>query len=111
LTEYEKENHITTESRGLAFMCYQSSLARGFQLVQEAWANEPQFKFTGYLALEPGFDPIIGQNHGGKRDSLVTYGGPQVVLPRDYVISRGGEYFFAPSAKALKTVLVDALAS
>ncbi|KAG8687219.1 hypothetical protein FRC11_007576 [Ceratobasidium sp. 423] len=111
LTEYEKENHITTESRGLAFMCYQSSLARGFQLVQEAWANEPRFKFTGDLALEPGFDPIIGQNHGGKRDSLVTYGGPQVVLPRDYVISRGGEYFFAPSVKALKTVLAGAPAS
>ncbi|CAE6424165.1 unnamed protein product [Rhizoctonia solani] len=109
LTEYEKENHITTESRGLAFVCYQSSLSRGFQLVQEvwqAWANEP--RFTGNRGIVPGFDPIIGQNHGGKRDTMATSGGPQLVLPRDYVISRGGEYFFVPSIKALKTILAGA---
>ncbi|KAG8732477.1 hypothetical protein FRC10_000893 [Ceratobasidium sp. 414] len=73
-----------------------------------AWANTRNFPPlkapAGAPALIPGFDPIIGQANGASRTTLGTTGGPQLTLPRDFVVSRGGEYFFSPSIRALKTV-------
>ncbi|KAG8736144.1 hypothetical protein FRC10_009652 [Ceratobasidium sp. 414] len=108
VTFEENEEKVTEHERGLAFVSYQSDLSQGFQFVQKSWANArnfpPQKAPAGAPALIPGFDPIIGQADGASRATLGTTGGPQLTLPRDFVVSRGGEYFFSPSIRALKTV-------
>ncbi|KAH7100800.1 DyP-type peroxidase [Auriculariales sp. MPI-PUGE-AT-0066] len=92
--------------RGLAFVAYQSNLANGFQFLQKAWANNPNFITNKTVA--PGFDPIIGANHGGQRfisgwDLKNT--SSTTTLQSDFVVSRGGEYFFSPSISALRDVI------
>jgi len=51
----------------------------------------------------PGFDPIIGQNNGGGRfSSGLDPSNPGLDLNLiDFVVSRGGEYFFTPSIPAI----------
>lgn len=69
------------------------------------WANTTNFppKDNNFVS---GFDPIIGQapNEGPR---TVTGADPkkpndQLPLPVQWVLSRGGEYFFSPSIPALK---------
>ncbi|ELU39976.1 peroxidase TAP [Rhizoctonia solani AG-1 IA] len=103
VTLSEKLEQFTEFARGLAFVSYQSSLAKGFQFIQKSWANAPNFPPAAQKEVEAGFDPIIGQKNGQSRETLGTSAGSQLTLPRDFVISRGGEYFFSPSIKALKT--------
>ncbi|KAG8687814.1 hypothetical protein FRC11_006543 [Ceratobasidium sp. 423] len=107
VTKEEWDNHKTTVDRGLAFVCYQSYLANGFQFVQTIWANDPTF-VQGKGVDKPGFDTIIGQqNSGGDRDTKGQASGTSLDLPMEFVLSRGGEYFFSPSIKALKTRFVE----
>ncbi|GAB7361967.1 hypothetical protein MBLNU230_g2004t1 [Neophaeotheca triangularis] len=92
--------------RGLLFVCYQSNLARGFQFIQQTWANNDSFPAQG-----AGLDATIGQSNGQKmvemlglnpKDSkagLGFHGLNQFVKPK------GGEYFFSPSLTALRTTL------
>ncbi|KAG8702638.1 hypothetical protein FRC09_004628 [Ceratobasidium sp. 395] len=107
VTAEENQEKVTEHGRGLAFVSYQSELKEGFQFVQTAWANSenfpPQKTAPGSSAIVPGFDPIVGQANGASRTTLTT-GGAKLSLPQDFVVSRGGEYFFSPSIRALKTV-------
>ncbi|KAG8684865.1 hypothetical protein FRC08_013445 [Ceratobasidium sp. 394] len=107
VTPEENQEKVTGHERGLAFVSYQSDLSEGFQFVQKSWANTanfpPQKALAGTPELVPGLDPIVGQANGASRTTL-TAGGHQLTLPRDFVVSRGGEYFFSPSIRALKTV-------
>ncbi|CAE6483679.1 unnamed protein product [Rhizoctonia solani] len=100
LTNEEKLDHNTEFERGLAFVSYQSSLELGFQFIQKSWSNDVNFVFG--KGVQPGFDPLTGQNNGQSRKTLGKSNGTQLTLPRDFIISRGGEYFFSPSIKALK---------
>jgi hypothetical protein len=54
----------------------------------------------------PGIDAIIGQAKGGgvreMNISDIDDESKKVGLPKDWVISRGGEYYFAPSISQLK---------
>ncbi|QRV75636.1 Dyp-type peroxidase family [Ceratobasidium sp. AG-Ba] len=102
VTFEEEKEKITEHERGLAFVSYQSELEEGFQFVQMQWANSVDFPPNKDLSA--GFDPIIGQDKGASRGTLGTTSGPGLTLPRDFVVSRGGEYFFSPSIHALKTV-------
>ncbi|KAJ7143350.1 fungal peroxidase [Mycena crocata] len=103
VTDDEASSNTTQIERGLAFVAYQSSLANGFQFLQQLWANNPSFVHGGV-----GFDPIIGANKGAPRpvfglDSTdVTR---NITLVTDFVVSRGGEYFFSPSLSALAGTL------
>ncbi|KAF8596577.1 Dyp-type peroxidase [Ceratobasidium sp. AG-I] len=105
----ESEESVTEHARGLAFVSYQSALRisdpvepnRGFHFIQQTWANNVDFPFRKEVV--PGFDPIIGQANGARRGTLGTAMGVQMSLPRNFVVSRGGEYFFSPSIHALKT--------
>ncbi|QRV75637.1 Dyp-type peroxidase family [Ceratobasidium sp. AG-Ba] len=115
VTHAEQWEKLTEHERGLAFVSYQSALligaddnvfnSKGFRFIQRSWANNVDFPPNkGFPAGKgPGFDPIIGQDNGQPRGTLGNNEGPQLKMPRDFVVSRGGEYFFSPSIHALKT--------
>lgn len=84
--------------RGLYFICLQSSVARGFEFIQQSWLVNPGF---GGLHGEP--DPIAGSNAGARHVTIPAEplrlrlsGMPTVVT------SLGGGYFFLPSIAALE---------
>ena len=85
------------QPRGLYFICLQTSIARGFEFIQQTWLNNPGF---GRL--------------NGERDPLTGAGCPFTIpadpvrlrlpkLPR-FVTTRGGGYFFLPSLSALTRI-------
>ncbi len=101
--------------RGLLFLCAQSNIEKQFQFIQQTWANDPNFPVGpqppvgGYNPSpgEPadGSDPIIGQHQGQGVDTLRRNGQPnqELALAKQFVITRGGEYFFTPSITTLRT--------
>jgi Dyp-type peroxidase family len=96
----------SANERGLAFVSYQAQIGRGFQFLQHSWANNPNFIFGKNVS--PGFDPIIGQNNGAARTMNgfnVNDASQNLNLPMNFVVSRGGEYFFSPSLSAIHDVL------
>ncbi|KAJ6536896.1 hypothetical protein B0H19DRAFT_1182080 [Mycena capillaripes] len=98
----EASSNITKDERGLAFVCYQSNIADGFKFIQKFWANNENF-----VRGNTGFDPIIGANLGSPRD---VFGLDPDDLTRkftmmDFVVSKGGEYFFSPSLSAIRDKL------
>ncbi|THH11014.1 dyp-type peroxidase [Phellinidium pouzarii] len=95
----EAQSHKTRQDRGLAFVCYQSNAG---------WANTKNFppKTINGTAYQSGFDPIIGQNNGAPRqtDGLQPKNSnAETTLPLDFIVSKGGQYFFSPSISALQT--------
>ncbi|KAJ7607043.1 fungal peroxidase [Roridomyces roridus] len=101
VTTAEASSNTSTIERGLAFVAYQSNIGAGFQFLQQTWANNPNFFVKGTT----GFDPIIGANHGNPR---WTEGNLDPTIPTrnftiitDFIVSRGGEYFFSPSLSAI----------
>jgi len=98
-------NTSSTDSsleRGLAFVAYSSNLDTGFRFLQQKWANNPAF------LRGTGVDPIIGALAGAERN--ITGLDPAVPsevtsLVIDFVVSRGGEYFFSPSLDAILNTL------
>jgi Dyp-type peroxidase family len=84
--------------RGLAFVFVGVSLERQFEFVQSEWMNKSQF-FNGPSGDK---DPIAGANDG--KDGFTI---PQQPIRRRlqglpaFVVTRGGEYFFAPGLRAL----------
>jgi hypothetical protein len=49
-----------------------------------------------------GFDPIIGQNGDRRRDMFDPLArGRDLHLPFNFVVPKGGGYFFSPSIKTL----------
>jgi len=108
VTPEEAEANETIEARGLSFVCYQSNLENGFEFVQKNWANTPKFppKKINNAPFVSGFDPIIGQKNGQPREMAgvnASDQGQDLSLPIDFVVSKGGAYFFSPSISALKT--------
>jgi Dyp-type peroxidase family len=106
----------TRYSRGLMFVCYQTSIERQFEYIQRQ-ANDPGFvggkRRPGGGAVMPGFDPIIGQAEGnGPREMDEPYpnypaGNRRTTLemPKQFVELTAAGYFFMPSITALRTVL------
>lgn len=106
----------TRHSRGLMFVCYQTSIERQFEYIQRH-ANDPDFvagkQRPGGGAVTPGFDPIIGQAADeGAREMDEPYpnypaGNRRTALemPRQFVELTAAGYFFMPSVTALRTVL------
>jgi Dyp-type peroxidase family len=86
--------------RGLYFICLQSSIARGFEFIQQTWLANP-----GFLGLHRETDPLLG-NSGGQ--SHVTIPAEPVRLrlrnAPTVVTTRGGGYFFLPSLSALARI-------
>ncbi|KZV99447.1 fungal peroxidase [Exidia glandulosa HHB12029] len=109
-TDAEAASNTTSAERGLAFVAYQSDISQGFQFIQQAWANNPNFVFTKPSVPEVGFDPVIGQAGGAPRN--VTGLDPnapngKTTFLKEFVVARGGEYFFSPPVSAFKGRLVQ----
>ena len=84
--------------RGLAFIFVGAHLERQFEFVQSEWVKDGLFFGT------PGDkDPITGPNDGSGQFII-----PQQPIRRrltglpSFVVTRGGEYFFAPGLRALR---------
>ncbi|KIK54200.1 hypothetical protein GYMLUDRAFT_1024286 [Collybiopsis luxurians FD-317 M1] len=96
--------------RGLAFVAYQSSIGTGFAFLQQKWANNANDKnCASSYSLPQGQDPIIGI---APEDGPRSVGGldpldptRDITMNQDFVISRGGEYFFSPSLSAIQNTL------
>jgi len=108
----------TLHSRGLMFVCYQSSIERQFEFIQSRYADNPGFvggkqRPNDHAPVVPGFDPIIGQAPDRRArvmdEPVPNYpaGNRRSVLqmPEQFVILTAGGYFFMPSLGALRTVL------
>jgi Dyp-type peroxidase family len=105
----------STEDRGLMFVCYQSSIVNQFEFLQISWANNSGFIFNKKhpdgSPVEPGIDPIIGQNtpgtvRVGMDEPVPNYptGNSRSRLnqPNAFVVPTGGGYFFVPSISAMQ---------
>ena len=117
----EKANNKTTKDRGLAFVCYQTELARGFRFIQNTWSSNPNFPLQAaqdtVTDAAPGEDPIIGnklpQNSPDPANPIRTrdvtgtdiqdFGKP-LELKDDFVVAKGGEYFFVPPISTLNLI-------
>lgn len=84
--------------RGLAFIFVGSRLDRQFEFVQNEWINDSSFFGTG-----GDRDPITGPNDGTGGFTIPKQPIRRRLqgLPR-FVVTRGGEYFFAPGLRALR---------
>lgn len=101
-----RAGELPTQGVGLLFMAYQSNIARQFEFTQAAWANNPAFVKA---APRTGIDPLIGQGPAGGQRCPLHWGGTaasprKAVDFRGFVTMKGGEYFFAPSISALKSI-------
>ena len=107
----------TRHSRGLMFVCYQTSIERQFEFIQRQYSNNPDFVSgktrPGGGSVRPGFEPIIGQAPGGG-DRVMDEPYPNypagnrrttLEMPSQFVVLTAAGYFFVPSITALRTVL------
>lgn len=70
------------------------------------WANNTGFPIRKDPVI-PGFDPIIGQTSNQTIRTLSgtdpNNQGAELSLTAEWVVPKGGEYFFSPSIPALRT--------
>ncbi len=87
------------DDRGLLFLCYQTSIARQFEHVQQQWVNDPTFP-------EPnaGQDAVIATAPKSGEFSLPGGRTGHVALMQRFVTTTGGAYFLQPSLSALATL-------
>ncbi|KAG9599849.1 hypothetical protein KCU77_g3591, partial [Aureobasidium melanogenum] len=107
LSQEEIDSKTTIHDRGLLFVSYQSNISNGFQFLQKSWANNVDFPPN--KPQKPGFDPLIGQT-SDLSPRTMTGGDPgdlegSLDMTQQWVFSKGGEYFFAPSIPTLRNVL------
>lgn len=92
------------ETRGLHFLCMQSSISRQFEFIQDTWINNPNF-----AGLYAEADPVLGRH----RTQVPELEEPGFSIPVDplrlrakgisrFVNVRGGAYFFMPGLSSLK---------
>ncbi|HZG00194.1 MAG TPA: Dyp-type peroxidase [Chitinophagales bacterium] len=87
---------------GLLFMCFQANIANQFEFIQANWVNNPNFPSSG-----DGSDPILGQGLTSTGRFAAAYNDPATLQTHSFnsfVTMKGGEYFFAPSLKFLKSL-------
>lgn len=87
------------DPRGLLFMCYQKSIEKQFEFVQSSWVNNAEFPLFPDKRPTPGEDPIIAQSPEG---SFTLDPAKPALMVKHFVTTTGGEYFFAPSIRALQ---------
>lgn len=86
--------------RGLMFVCFNASIARQFEMIQVAWCNDGDA-----FGLGADRDPLVGGAGPGAK--FIVPGRRPALLPvpfRPFVVTRGGEYLFAPGISALRAL-------
>jgi len=92
---------------GLLFMCYQSDIAKQFEIIQKFWAS------SGTILNDPNknipIDSIIGQGTANSNPKTLPlqWGKPEQTPPftfSNFVTMKGGEYLFTPSVRFLKSL-------
>ena len=96
-----KESPGDGRKRGLLFIAANARLDLQFEVIQGDWINKGEI--LGQAGL--GRCPLTGANLGGPGDSFLESGAvaPVTGLP-PFVITRGGDYFFAPGVKAIQEI-------
>lgn len=84
------------DDRGLLFLAYQWSIEQQFEHVQRRFVNDPDFPEPG-----AGQDPVIAQSPATGSFTLPGGRPDHVALMTRFVLTTGGDYFFAPSLPAL----------
>jgi Dyp-type peroxidase family len=103
--EYDLDNDKPRGGVGLLFQCYQSSIVKQFEFIQSAWANHGDI--GGHKV---GQDAIIGQGANTDNKKLPNQWGMSAELQdmpadfKNFVTTKGGEYFFTPSLPFLRTI-------
>jgi Dyp-type peroxidase family len=89
------------EERGLLFIAANSRIDLQFEVVQADWISNGEF--LGQAGL--GRCPLTGAHDGAVTDSFLEANAvaPITRLPR-FVMTRGGDYFFAPGLKAIQLI-------
>jgi Dyp-type peroxidase family len=83
--------------RGLCFVCYQRSIHDQFEFIQNQWVNQNSVPMPG-----DGVDPVASQSTPERSFGLPGGAIDPVTLPKQWVTTTGGEYFFSPSISALQ---------
>jgi len=83
--------------RGLCLVCYQRSIRDQFELIQCTWMNQESVPEPG-----DGVDPVASQSSPERLFRLTGGAVDPVSLPKQWVTTTGGEYFFSPSISALR---------
>lgn len=88
-------------TRGLLFIAVNARIDLQFEVIQANWINKGEF--LGQAGL--GRCPVTGQNQGKSGDAFLESNAVAPVrgLPR-FVITRGGDYFFAPGLPGLRAI-------
>ncbi|MGH9225036.1 MAG: Dyp-type peroxidase, partial [Acidimicrobiales bacterium] len=92
------------EDRGLMFLCFNADIARQFETIQARWCND-----GNVFGLDTERDLLANQPRlGEERPNKMTIHGPSPALlvqpDRPFVVTRGGEYLFAPGIPALRAI-------
>jgi Dyp-type peroxidase family len=85
------------DDRGLCFVCYQRSIRDQFELIQRGWVNREAVPEDG-----DGVDPVASQASRERKIRVPRIAPDPVQLPKQWVRTTGGEYFFSPSISALE---------
>ena len=86
------------EDRGIIFVFAGAHLKRQFEFVKTQWLNDGIF-----IGAPAEKDPLVGPNEGSSSFTI-----PQLPIRRrlqelpPFVVTRGGEYCFAPGMRALR---------
>ncbi|MBV9279430.1 MAG: peroxidase, partial [Chloroflexi bacterium] len=83
----------------LHFICLNANISRQFEFIQHTWLNSPKFH-----ALYEDSDPITAAHrpHGGTFTIQADPVRRQIRNLPQFVIVRGGAYFFLPSIRAIR---------
>ena len=85
------------DDRGLCFVCYQRSIRDQFELIRCTWVNQDAVPEAG-----DGVDPVASQASRERAIRVPGAASDPVHLPKQWVTTTGGEYFFSPSISALE---------
>jgi Dyp-type peroxidase family len=85
-------------SRGAIIILTNADIANQFEFVQRVWMNDGNFAL-----LSGEKDPLIGNNDGTGTFKIPHDGRIEIITAlRNFVSTRGGEYFFMPGIQALR---------
>lgn len=101
--EYGTEPPPDERDRGLIFLCYQASIAEGFEVVQRRWADNLEGDFP---RAGDSKDPIIAQDESDEPSFEIPpdHAGEAHLAVKRWVQNTGGEYLFSPSIDGLKVL-------